>query len=125
MALTRVNGSTTLASVEINLFSAQTTSQYYATYVYLHNLSSTSEIILRVFVRDNQSNTERLYDSQEFKGVQSVPAVFIPFIPVDGGYRVSGDMTSRFDFWGSGEHIYTQPMILDEVCKDKRIAEQE
>lgn len=98
MALIRVNGTITLTDTnETNLFAAQTGLKHYATHVYLNNLVDTptlSEITLRVYVFDNQATLERLYDSQEFKGVQTDPDIYIPFVPVEGGYRVSAQRSS-------------------------------
>lgn len=90
MTLIRFDGTETLTSTtETNLFAAQTTLKHYATKVFLNNMISTSEITVRVYDFDNNASTERLYDSQVFKNVQAIPEIFIPFIPSEGGYRVS------------------------------------
>lgn len=98
MALIRVNGSIELINVnETDLFAAQVDLKHYATHVYLNNLVDGppfSDVTIRVYVFDNEIATERLYDSQQFKGVQSDPDIYIPFIPVEGGYRVSAQRAS-------------------------------
>lgn len=95
MTLFRFNGTLTLSdTVETNLFSSQTLFRHYATNVFLHNMVVDDVLVLRIYNFDNQTITERLYDSQEFKGVQDDPDVYIPFIPSEGGYRVTAQRTS-------------------------------
>jgi len=107
MTLVRFDGTETLTSTtETNLFVAQTTLKHYATKVFLNNMISTSEITVRVFDFDNNASTERLYDSQVFKNVQDITEIFIPFIPSEGGYKVtiqSVDTTSIIITWSRFE----------------------
>lgn len=107
MTLVRFDGTVTLTSTtETNLFAAQTTLKHYATKVFLNNMIATSEITVRVYDFDNNTSTERLYDSQVFKGAQVIPEIFIPFIPSEGGYRVtveSSNATSITITWSRFE----------------------
>jgi len=107
MTLIRFDGTETLTStVETNLFAAQTPLKHYATKVFLNNMIITTEITVRVYDFNNNASAERLYDSQVFKNVQDIPEIFIPFIPSEGGYRVtiqSADTTSITITWSRFE----------------------
>lgn len=95
MVLIHIDGITTLTDTnETNLFSPQTPSRHYATQVFLDQMVIDDVLILRVYIFDNNASLERLYDSQEFKGPQGIEGIYIPFIPVEGGYRVSAQRSS-------------------------------
>ena len=99
MTLIRVSGSVLLDSLDTpkDLFVSQTGLKHYATTVFLDNTLNgppVSIVILRVFTFDNTGPGEELYDYQVFKGAQDSPAVYVPFIPVEGGYKITAERSS-------------------------------
>ena len=79
------------------LFTSLTALKYYSTFVFLNRMQVDDVLDITVEVFDENVNTVaelRIYDSQTFKGVQSNPAIFIPFVPAEDGYVVTVTKTS-------------------------------
>ena len=93
MVLSEFNGSKTMTGAEDNLFVSQTTLKHYATHVFLHNMTSTDTIIIRVYVKDVDTGVEKLFITATATGVQSDPDVFVPFLPTSS-YRVTCEQTA-------------------------------
>ena len=86
---------------EQNLFASQTTLQHYATWIFFHNLLGGDKIEIRVYVNDEQSVVERIYDKVTIPGPVTDPAVFFPFVPTNS-YRVTAKQvagTNRTITW--------------------------
>lgn len=89
------DGTTTTAATETNLFDIAA-DNHYATWLFLHNMTATETFVIRVYVRDQNTLTMRLYEQETITGVQSIPAVFIPFVTTKQ-YRVSIQRTAGTD----------------------------
>jgi hypothetical protein len=50
----------------------------FAAYVFLHNMTASETFRIKVYVRDQSAITMRQYESQDYTGVQSSPAIYIP-----------------------------------------------
>ena len=93
MALTEFNGSKTMTGAEDDLFASQTTLKHYATHIFLHNMTSTDVIIIRVYIKDVDTGVEKLYISPTTSGVQGDADVYVPFMPTSS-YRVTCEQTA-------------------------------
>ena len=94
MALTEgAKGAQLMTGSAANLFSSVTTIAHYAMYIFTDALQSGDILRIIIYVNDPQDSTERIYDQFDVSGVQSKPAVFIPFLPTDS-YRVTAHQTA-------------------------------
>lgn len=101
MPLVATPGTILMDGTEQNLFASQTTLQHYATWIFFHNLLANDSIEIRVYVNDQQSALERVYDFLEIPGPVDDPAVFFPFVPTNS-YRVTAKQiagTNRTITW--------------------------
>ena len=87
MALSFVDGNVTTDGTEQNLFDI-TADNHFATWIFTHNMASGDSVTIKVYVYDNNATTLRLYESVTLTDAQSIPAMFIPFIPTKE-YKVS------------------------------------
>lgn len=88
MVVSQTAGNVTFSGTETNLFTSQTTLQHYATWVFLNSMGASDRVTLRVYIKDQQGATERLYFKATYQGVQGEPSVFIPYVPTNS-YRVT------------------------------------
>jgi hypothetical protein len=95
MVLTYSHGNVTTDGSEQNLFDI-TSDSHFATWIFTHNMQSGDAVTIRVYVYDENTTTLRLYDLQGLVGVQSSPAIFIPFLP-SRRYKVSIQRTAGTD----------------------------
>lgn len=95
MVLTFSNGTITTTASEQNLFDV-TGDKYYATHIFLHNMTGTETFVIKVYVYDTNGTTYRLYQTETLTGSQSDPCVFIPFLPTPQ-YKVSIQRTAGTD----------------------------
>lgn len=95
MALTFTDGTITTSASEQNLFDV-TADAHYATHIFLHNMTASETFVIKVYVKDQNATTMRLYHTGTLTGVQSDPAYFIPFLPTKQ-YRVSIQRTAGTD----------------------------
>jgi len=95
MTLTTTSGSTTSTSSEANLFDITGTA-HYATEIFLHNMTATETIVLKVYFKDDNGATMRLYKTITLSGVQAEPAGFISFLPARQ-YKVTIQRTAGSD----------------------------
>lgn len=93
MALAEDSGNVTMNGTEQNMFASQTDLKYYSSYVFLHNMASGDTIRIRVYVKDVDDAVERVYEDQTASDAQTVPAIFIPFLPTSS-YRVTCQQTA-------------------------------
>lgn len=80
MALSESSGSTAADGTEQTLWDTAALA-YYAAYIFLHNMVSGDILVVKVYVKDVNSGTMRLYKSWTYTGAQTETAVFIPFLP--------------------------------------------
>jgi len=69
--------------------------KHYATWLHVNQMVAGDKLVIRVFVFDDQSSVQRKYLDVEIVGAQTVPAIFIPFVP-SGQYRVTIQQTEPF-----------------------------
>jgi len=69
--------------------------KHYATWLHVNQMLAASKLVIRVFVLDDVSASQRKYLDVEIVGSQTVPAIFIPFVP-SGSYRVTIQQTEPF-----------------------------
>ena len=93
MPLTEDHGNLVTDGTEQNLFSSQTTLAHYATWVFTQAMVAADVIVITIYVNDEEGSAERIYDTVTISGVQTKPAVFIPFVPTNS-YRVTVERTS-------------------------------
>ena len=89
----QAKGSTTMDGTEQDLFTSYTNLAYYQAYVFLHNMEADDKIIIRVYVNDPQTSTERLYIETPYYGVQTDTTKYIPSLPTDS-YRITCEQES-------------------------------
>lgn len=97
MALTFTNGTITTSASEQNLFDV-TADKYFATYLFLHNMTGTETFVIKVYIYDANGATYRLYQTEipTFEEVQNNPCVHIPFMATPQ-YKVSIQRTAGTD----------------------------
>ena len=69
--------------------------KHYATWLHVNQMVSGDKLVVRVYVEDDTQPQPRKYLDVEIVGGQTVPAIFIPFVP-SSTYRVSIQMTEPF-----------------------------
>lgn len=87
MVVTFNDGTITSSNVAQNLFDVSV-DRHYATYIFTHNMAAIDSIEIKVYVRDQNTNTMRTYTTQTLTGIQEDPAFFVPFLPTKQ-YRVT------------------------------------
>ena len=95
MVLTFVDGTLTTTASEQNLFDV-TADAHYATYIFTHNMASGDTVVIKIYVKDQNGATMRLYHTATLTGAQTDPAYFIPFLPTKQ-YKVSIQRTGGTD----------------------------
>jgi len=88
MTLSEFDGTILANNTEQDLFEVTTGPRHFAATVYLHNLVAGNIATIRVYIYDTNSGQQRLYDFFSYAGVQSEPAIFVPFLPTTQ-YRVT------------------------------------
>lgn len=101
MTLTFTKGTVTTDGTEQTLFDT-TSDNYFAAYVFLHNMVSGDTIEIRVYVLDDQASTMRLYDLYTKTGSQPSPALYLPTIPARE-YKVTIKRTAS---GAGGDKVY-------------------
>jgi len=74
--------------VEQELFSSQTELAHYSIKVFLDELVSGDEVLLRVYDKDEEAGVEKKYRTTEIQGFQVNPETLINWIP-SSSYRVT------------------------------------
>jgi len=69
--------------------------KHYATWLHVNQMVAGDKLVIRVFVFDDTGTIQRKYLDVELVGAQTVPAIFIPFVP-SGQYRVTIQQTEPF-----------------------------
>lgn len=88
-------GSVTLTdNNETELFNVSSI-KHYATWLHVNQMVAGDKLVVRVFVFDDTGTIQRKYLDVEIVGAQTVPAIFIPFVP-SGQYRVTIQQTEPF-----------------------------
>lgn len=87
---------------ETDLFNVSTI-KHYATWLHVNQMVAADILIVRVYVYDDTTLTQRKYLDVQISGSQTVPAIFIPFVP-SSQYRVTIQMTAPF---GGPFHAFT------------------
>src|SRR5687768_8594358 len=95
MTLTFTDGTITTTASEQNLFDV-TADAYYATHIFLHNMTATETFVIKVYVKDQNAATMRVHSTITRSGVQSDPAGFIAPMATKQ-YRVSIQRTAGTD----------------------------
>lgn len=95
MTVTWANGTITTSGTEQNLFDI-TADKHYATWIFAHNMAAADTVEIKVYVKDQQTTTMRVYTTQSIGGVQTDPAYFVPFVPTKQ-YKVTIKRTSGTD----------------------------
>ena len=76
--------------------------KHYATWLHVNQMVAGDKLVVRVYVQDDQTPISRKYLDVEIVGSQTVPAIFIPFVP-SSSYRVTIQQTEPF---GGPFHTY-------------------
>lgn len=91
MALTLADkGSQLMDGTELDLFPSQIVLLHYSTTVFFDTLAAGDEILLRVYVKDEQTGGEKLYRTVPIEGLQKNPATIINWISTSS-YRVTAE----------------------------------
>ena len=88
MTLSEFDGTILANSTEQDLFDILTGPRHFAATVYLHNLIAGNIATIRTYIFDTNSGQQRQIDEETFAGVQTLPAIFLPFLPTTQ-YRVT------------------------------------
>lgn len=92
MALTETDGATTTDGSEQTLWDV-TGLNHYAGWLYLHNMTSTETLVVKIYVYDSEKTTYRIWDTWTYTGAQAHPAVFIPYIS-SARFKVTMQLTA-------------------------------
>jgi hypothetical protein len=76
MTYTFTDGTQATTASEANLFDLTNDAEF-AAWIFLHNMTASETFTIKVYVRDQSAVSMRLYNSVDFTGVQSSPAVYI------------------------------------------------
>jgi hypothetical protein len=97
MTLTFTDGSITTSVAEQDLFDI-TADEHFATWLFFHNMQSGDIMQVKVYVRDQNTTTSRIYENRTvtFSDVSSSPSIFIPFVSTKR-YRVTIQRTGGVD----------------------------
>jgi hypothetical protein len=87
MVVTFFDGTITTTTTAQNLFDISA-DRHYATWIHTHNMLAIDSIEIKTYVRDQNANVMRVYNTTVLTGVQDDPAFFIPYIPTKQ-YRVT------------------------------------
>lgn len=87
---------TSVVGSEVQLFGSQGALFYYSTEVFLHNMTASDTVIIRVYVENRDTGLEILYLQKSFSGVQDPPGTYTVMTPTTGnnGYRVTAEHTT-------------------------------
>ena len=96
MGLVFSNGTLTTSAVEQDLFSPTASDAYYAGYIFCHNMQVGDTVVIRVYVKDQEAGTNRVFQTATLTGVQSDPAYFVPFLPTKA-FRITIQRTAGTD----------------------------
>lgn len=95
MTIQFTSGSTTSTASEVNLFDI-TADEHFATWIFTHNMLSGDTVVIKVYVKDQNAGTMRLYLTATITNAQTDPAYHIPFVPTKQ-YRVTIQRTGGTD----------------------------
>jgi len=87
MGIVFVDGTQASTASEVNLFDI-TDDRSFALWLFTHNMIAGDELLVKVFVKDENSGTMRRYQKYLLVGLQDNPAKYIPFVPTKQ-YRVT------------------------------------
>ena len=79
MTITFTDGTHTTSTSEDTL-SEVTANAHFAFWIHLHNMASGDTFRIKVYVRDSNAGTDRLYLIQDVSGAQSSPAFYQPYV---------------------------------------------
>jgi hypothetical protein len=82
MALVFADGKVTTTNSEQTLFDI-IADQFFAIWLFFHNMTSTETMNLKIYVKDKNTNTMRLYQNSTivYSDISDTPAICIPFLP--------------------------------------------
>ena len=87
-------GSQLMDGTEQNLFSSQTVLLHYSTSVFFDTLVAGDEILLRVYVKDEQTGGEKKYRTVPIEGIQINSATIVNWITTSS-YRVTAQQITQ------------------------------
>lgn len=95
MGTLSTDGTITTTASEANLFDI-TGQAHYATFIYMHNMQAGDTVVIKIYVKDVNAATMRLYQTVTKSDVQADPAGFIGFLFATQ-YKVSIQRTAGTD----------------------------
>ena len=99
MVTSFASGSISTTTAEKVVFDV-TADEFFTTWMFAHNMQSGDTVIIRVYVKDQDSAVMRIASSHTLTGVQDPPGLFIPFVP-SKQYKVTIQRT------GGSQRTYT------------------
>ena len=89
-----IPGSTTIASLdtETDLFDV-TNDKYFASWIFTNTMQTGDVIVITAYIKDEQGDTLRKYDTRTLRNSQADPAFFIPSTPTRQ-YKVTIQQTA-------------------------------
>ena len=95
MTIIFTDGSITTSASEQTIVDL-TANEHFAFWLFLHNMTASETFRIKVYVKDQNLVTMRLYTTVDISGVQSDPAYFIPFVAAKQ-YKVTIQRTGGSD----------------------------
>ena len=95
MAITYTDGTITTSSSEQTIFDI-TGDKHFATWLFCHNMTSAEKMVVKVYVKDQNSTTMRQYDTATLSGDLPSDGFYIPFVTTKE-YRVTIQRTAGSD----------------------------
>ncbi len=90
------NGTVTSSAVEQDLFSPTSSDAYYGAYIFCHNMQVGDTVVIKIYVKDQEGGTNRIFQTVTLSNVQSDPAYFVPFLPTKA-YKITIQRTAGTD----------------------------
>lgn len=95
MAITFTDGSTTSTASEANLFDT-TGDAHYGAWIFTHNMQAGDTVIFKVYSKDQNGATMRIWITKTLQDAQTEPAYFVPFVATKQ-YKITVQRTSGTD----------------------------
>lgn len=92
MAIIFTSGTITTSTSEDTIFDI-TEDRFFSTWIYLHNMTSTETFRIKIYIKDENASTLRVYLTFDVSGVQADPAYHIAFLPATE-YKVTIQKTA-------------------------------
>ena len=80
MALTFTDGTITTDATEKTIFDI-TADANYSTHIFTHNMVAADKVEIKIYIKDQNGATMRVYDTVQLEDAQSNPAFHIPNLP--------------------------------------------